>query len=175
MRARFHLLSATSAVMVAPPACATVYLTVPQAQQALFPGARLVADDRALTPDQVKAIKQRSGAPVLGRTVRSWRAPDGGRMFVDEVLGKHEFITIAVALNAAGTVRGVEVLDYRETYGGQVRDPAWLAQFVGKRDGAALALGKDVRNNSGGTLSAKHVTEGVRRLLATNSIVFAAR
>ncbi len=89
------------------------------------------------------------------------------------MVGKHEFITYAMALDASGAVKGVEILDYRESYGGQVRDAAWRSQFTGKRHGAALKLGGDVRNISGATLSSKHVTDGVRRVLATYAVVLA--
>jgi Na+-transporting NADH:ubiquinone oxidoreductase subunit NqrC len=78
-----------------------------------------------------------------------------------------------VALDPAGTVRDVEILDYREAYGGQVRDPRWRQQFIGKRAGQSLKLGSDIKNISGATLSSKHVTDGVRRLLATYQLVLA--
>lgn len=171
MRCHFVLLAA--APLAAAPAWATTYMTVDQAKAALFPGVALVRDDRDLTDAQVAAIRARAGVSVPSRTVHSWRAPDGARLIVDQVLGKHENITFALALDRGGAVRALEILDYRESYGGQVRDPAWRAQFTGKRDGAPLALGRDIRNNSGGTLSARHVTDGVRRLLATDRIVFA--
>jgi Na+-transporting NADH:ubiquinone oxidoreductase subunit NqrC len=64
-------------------------------------------------------------------------------------------------------VRDVEILEYRETYGGEVRNAAWRQQFVGKRFGSGVQLGKDIKNISGATLSSRHVTDGVRRLLAT--------
>ena len=64
-------------------------------------------------------------------------------------------------------------MQYRESYGGQVRDPRWRAQFTGKRAGQSLQLGREVKNISGATLSSKHVTDGVRRLLATYAIVLA--
>ena len=76
-----------------------------------------------------------------------------------------------VALTRDGAVRNVEILDYRETYGGEVRNPAWRQQFVGKRFGAGVELGKGIRNISGATLSSRHVTDGVRRLLATWEVV----
>ena len=86
---------------------------------------------------------------------------------VDRVIGKHEFITYALALGVDGTVRGVEILDYRETYGGEIRNANWRRQFVGKRPSAQLQLDKDIKNISGATLSSRHVTDGVRRLLVT--------
>jgi Na+-transporting NADH:ubiquinone oxidoreductase subunit NqrC len=90
--------------------------------------------------------------------------------FVDQVVGKHEFITWALGVNADGSVKGVEILDYRETYGAEVRDPKWRAQFVGKAHGADLRLNRDIRNISGATLSCRHLTDGVKRLLATYAV-----
>jgi hypothetical protein len=155
------------------PAHATTYLTVEQAQAQMFPHETLTPAFRTLTPQQVGAIRQASGESPLSRNLRAWRAGDGGWFIVDEVVGKHEFITYAVALDPSGAVRDVEILDYREAYGGQVRDQRWRRQFVGKRAGQSLQLGPDIHNISGATLSSKHVTDGVRRLLATYAVVLA--
>ena len=155
------------------PAHATVYMTVEQAQAQMFPHQALTPAFRDLTPEQVAAIRKASGESPLSKKLKAWRAADGGWFIVDEVVGKHEFITYAVSLDASGTVRDVEILDYREAYGGQVRDPRWRQQFVGKRPGQSLKLGSDIKNISGATLSSKHVTDGVRRLLATYAVVLA--
>jgi hypothetical protein len=171
MQHRFLLLAAAPVAIVSP-AWATSYLTVPQVQALLFPHQQLAEDFRTLTPDQAKAIRGKTGVNVLSKQVKLWKAPNGGALIVDEVVGKHEFITYALALDPGGAVRDVEIMEYKETYGGQVRDPAWRQQFVGKRDGAPLTLGQDIRNNSGGTLSARHITDGVKRLLATYAIVY---
>jgi Na+-translocating ferredoxin:NAD+ oxidoreductase RnfG subunit len=146
-----------AAVLVAAPAHATQYLTMEQAQRALFPEA----DAFAVVP--------------LGQApVRAWAATKAGRLLghlmVDEVVGKHELITYGVGIGTDGVVRGVEILDYRETRGGEVRDPRWRAQFVGTRQGSPLRLGEDVQNISGATLSCRHITEGVRRLLALHAV-----
>jgi len=71
-----------------------------------------------------------------------------------------------VALDLSGKVRRVDILQYRESYGGEVRDASWLAQFVGKTSGSALQVDRDIRNISGATLSSHHVTEGVKKILA---------
>lgn len=167
-----YILLAAPAVLSSP-AWATTYLTVTQAQTQMFPGQALRPQPFALSADQVAAIRKASGEAPLSRDLKAWRAPDGGWFIVDEVVGKHEFITYAVALSEAGAVRDVEILDYKETYGGQVRDPHWRAQFAGKHPGDAVKLGADIKNISGATLSSKHITDGVRRLLATYSIVLA--
>jgi len=36
----------------------------------------------------------------------------------------------------------------------------------GRSGGSALAVGQDIRNITGATLSSRHVTEGVKRMLA---------
>jgi len=158
------------AVVLAAPAYATSYLTVPEAQRLLFPGATLREDFVVLSEAQQRAIAQRSGVAVTAAEVRAWRAPDGGVFLLDEVVGKHERIGYALGLNADGSVRGIEILDYREAYGFEVRNAKWRAQFAGKTASDPVALDRDIRNISGATLSSRHVTDGVRRLLATYAI-----
>lgn len=172
MNARFLLLA--GAALAAPAAAyATTYLTVAQAQALMFPGKALQAEPRDLTDAQIAAIKHDAGEAPLSRQLKAWRAPDGGWFILDQVVGKHEFITYAVALDASGAVKDIEILDYRESYGGQVREAAWRAQFTGKQYGTPLKLGADIKNISGATLSSKHVTDGVRRILATYAVVLA--
>lgn len=153
------------------PLYATTYMTIEQAQQAMFPGEHLTPSFRMLNDAQLGAIMKAAGSAPLGRQLNAWRAQSGGWLIVDQVVGKHDYITYAVALDASGAVKSVEILDYRENYGGQVRDPRWRAQFIGRRAGQPLRLDNEVRNIAGATLSSKHVTDGVRRVLATYAIV----
>ena len=175
----FYVIPAAVALVAPAEAGATVYLTIAQAQQALFPGAQFVDHPLALSDAQRKAIARAAGAPGYDKVQRAWEVRSGNRragwFFVDRVIGKHEFITYAVGLLPDGTVRGIEILDYRETYGGEIRNPKWRQQFVGKHPGAALKLDRDIRNISGATLSSRHVTDGVRRLLATYSMLLAGQ
>lgn len=153
------------------PAYATVYLSVQQAQSLLFPGATFAPDSRTLTDEQAKAIEHLSGVTVRSRQLLMWRVSTGGWFIADEVVGKHEFIPFAVGLDERGAVKGVEILEYREAYGGQIREASWLRQFTAKGPNGKLRLDKDIRNISGATLSCKHVTDGVSRLLATYDVV----
>src|SRR5262249_4318450 len=101
---------------------------------------------------------------------RIWRAEASGRelgfFIFDRVIGKHLYIDYAVALDPGGRIRQVDILAYRESYGGEIRSPSWLAQFAGKTAGSALQAGVDIRNISGATLSCHHVTEGVKRIMS---------
>ena len=161
------------------PAQATIYFTGDAVKKALFPNATRFADRSVtLTKEQMKAIAKAAGTRVTAAKVTALDAYGAsgklGTLFIDKVYGKHEFITYAVALDAAGAVKGVEVMDYRESYGDQIRQAKWRAQFTGKRYGQPLQIDKQIKNISGATLSCVHITEGVRRLLATNALAINA-
>lgn len=156
-----------AAILIVPGAYAKQYLTIEQAQQLIFPGAVFAQPELVkITDEQRREIERRTGVSVRVPEQRVWRVPDGGFFIVDEVVGKHELITYAAGLNADGSMRQIEILDYRESYGYEVRTPAWRRQFVGKRAGDRLRLDDDIKNISGATLSCRHITDGVRRLLA---------
>jgi len=170
MKSRLLLIPAYALVASAP-VFATTYLSVEQAQALMFPGATMTLAPVTLSDEQAKAIEKASGVNVLSRELKVWKASTGGWFIADQVVGKHEFIPFALALDAQGAVKDVEILEYRETYGGQVRNEAWRAQFVGKTSASTLKLGDDVKNISGATLSSRHITDGVKRLLATYALV----
>jgi hypothetical protein len=136
-------------VSIASPAHAVQYLSVAQAQKLAFPSAT--------------HFTEAEGG-------RAWRAEAGGKLLglfvVDHVIGKHLYIDYAVALEPGGRIHRVDILAYRESYGGEVRGASWLAQFVGKTSGSALKVGSDIRNISGATLSSMHVAEGVKRIVS---------
>ncbi len=170
MKSHFAFVALPISALVAPSTFAVQYLTVAQAQQAIFPAKTFTAAPVTLTPAQRRTIEKESRVRVLHDEQKVWRVSGGGWFIVDEVVGKHEYITYAVGLTPAGAVHGIEIMDYRETYGGEVRNPKWRAQFTGKTKDAPLQLDKDIKNISGATLSSRHITEGVRRLLALYEI-----
>lgn len=172
MQARFVLVPFATLAIVAP-AHATVFMSIEQAQQEMFPGAVLTPQFRALTEDQADAIEKECGISVRSRDLKIWHASTGGWFIVDQVVGKHDYIPFALALDDAGAVKAVEILEYRESYGSQIRNAAWRSQFTGKRNGAELKLAKDIQNISGATLSSRHLTDGIKRLLATYAIAIA--
>jgi Na+-translocating ferredoxin:NAD+ oxidoreductase RnfG subunit len=155
----------------AAPVNAVQYLTIEAAQKLAFPAAtRFVEAHVVYRPADIDAIQRLSGQPVRTRGEQVWKAFTGDRFIgyfiLDYVIGKHLAIDYSVALEVDGRVRRLDVLEYRESYGGEIRSANWLAQFVGKRSGSTLEVNKDIRNISGATLSSRHITEGVRRVLA---------
>ena len=155
---------------VAPQCLAAKYLSVDEARALIFPSAdEYVVKPVQLTPEQMIEIDKLSG--VKGRNAKPpvWKAMARGEMIgwflVDQVIGKHELITYALGINPDGSVRQIQVIEYLEVYGSQVRYSSWLDQFVGKTVKSSLELDDDIGNISGATLSSRHMTDGIRRLL----------
>ena len=158
-------------VSIAVPAHSTQYLSLEQAEKLAFPSAtRFVEAHVIFQPGDVAAIERRSGEKVRTRGQQVWRAFIEDRFvgffIIDYVIGKHLVIDYAVALEPDGRVRRVEIMEYRESYGGEINSRSWLEQFVGKTSHDPLTVDRDIRNISGATLSSHHVTEGIRRVLA---------
>lgn len=155
---------------------ATVYFSADAVKRALFPNAaRFVERSVTLSKEQKAAIARASRTRGFADQVIAFEAQGAsgrlGTLYIDRVYGKHEFITYAVALDAGGAVQGIEIMDFRESYGDQVRLPRWRAQFNGKRAGQPLEIDRQIHNISGATLSCVHITEGVRRVLATHALL----
>ncbi len=140
------------------------YLTIEQAKAILYPEQALTAVPLTLTEEQVDFIEDASSIRVRNDKLNLWRTAEGDWFIVDQVIGKHENIDIAVAIDHQGKVRGIEVLTYRESYGDQIMHPKWRAQFHGKDSSEFLKLDKQIKNISGATLSCRHVTDGINRL-----------
>jgi Na+-translocating ferredoxin:NAD+ oxidoreductase RnfG subunit len=162
MDVRWLIPLGVGAASVANVAHATQYLTVEQAQRSAFPEA----DSFAAVVPRIDTAK--FGAPA-GWSPHVWRVRAGARdlgwFFADTVIGKSELITYALAVDVHGAVTSLEVLDYRESHGAEVRLAPWRKQFVGKTVRDPVALNQDIKNISGATLSCRHVAEGVQRLL----------
>jgi Na+-translocating ferredoxin:NAD+ oxidoreductase RnfG subunit len=141
------------------------YLTMNEVKQVMF-GGEILHPVILKIPELVhEKMRKESGVrhPFLGN--RIWKTTQGAWLIVDEVVGKHEMITYALGVLPDGTIKGVEILQYNESYGGQIREKKWLQQFEGKSSASQLRLNQDIVNMTGATLSSKHVTDGVRRLM----------
>jgi len=158
------------------PTYAMDYLTVPQAQVQLFPTADKFVDHQLLLSDaQRDQIKKRAKVRQRNSSQSVWRAEQGGQLIgwfiVDDVIGKHEFITYATAITPQGEVLGIEIMSYRETHGDEVREQDWRDNFHGKTLTDHLKLGDDIPNISGATLSCRNLLDGVKRLLVIHELM----
>lgn len=158
-------------------AFAVDYLTPDKAQTLLLPNATIfVQKGYKLSADQLAAVTKIGR--VSSRSVE-WKVTIGldaqnnvvGAVVIDNVIGKYEMITYAAAVDTAGVIKGIEILSYRESHGGEIRLPSWRKQFVGKTTKESIQVGDDIALISGATLSSVHVTDGVRRISAVLEVL----
>ena len=171
--------AALAAFVVAAPARAAQYATVEEAAKRSFPDATSFKETTLqLSADEARAVANATGLAPRAAPLRAMVALGGDRplgvVVIDAVIGKFEMIDFAVGIAADGKIRNVEILTYRESHGYEVRLPAWRKQFVGKGKADKLRVDDDINNISGATMSATHVTDGVRRIVATVDMLKAA-
>lgn len=95
--------------------------------------------------------------------------------FIDEVKGKTQLITYLLLLNGRGEVVDVDVLVYRESYGGEIDYPVFRKQFAGKSGTEPPVWNRNIRNISGATISCRSITAGVARLLKFNQLLLTTK
>jgi hypothetical protein len=162
------LLAALSPVAIV---VAADYLSLDAAQRAVYPDADAFQEVVVRqTPEQINALLALAGPQPSHGTIRIFKATRNGtalgHVFVDEVIGRENLITYAIGIDADGALRNLEIMSYRESHGGEVRNPGWRAQFDHRDSLDQLRFRTDIKNISGATLSSEHVTQGVRWLLA---------
>ncbi|MDN4504420.1 FMN-binding protein [Alteromonadaceae bacterium BrNp21-10] len=160
------------------PAYAVDYFTIAEAQKMLFPSAQqFLVNDIEFSDDDKDKIKDLAGVRQRHDKQPVWKAQANGEQIgwfiVDDVVGKHEYITYGLAIDMQGKVIGLEIMSYRETHGSEVRRQNWRDQFVGKQVNEEFALDEDIQNISGATLSCRNLTDGVKRLLVIHQMALA--
>jgi Na+-translocating ferredoxin:NAD+ oxidoreductase RnfG subunit len=125
--------------------------------------AALAIDDSVLAE-----VRRRCGAKY-GHEIGIHIARDHGKIVgygvVDDARGKEQPITYLLCVNPDCSVKDLEVLYYREAYGGEVQSETWLRQFIGKSPADQLHVGNDIMNISGATISTNAVTWGAKKVL----------
>jgi hypothetical protein len=162
---------ALAGMLPAAPVIAADYLTLEAAQHAVFP----LADQFSpcvvtLTDEQRRSIAALAGPQPMRGMLQVWAAQRAGTaagyFFIDEVIGRQSLITYAVGIDRAGVLTHIEILAYRESHGGEIRNRNWRAQFEHRAGLEQLKFRTDIKNIAGATLSSEHVTQGVRWLVA---------
>lgn len=145
--------------------CAKQYLNIEELKHIMFSGEVFSLVPLDVPSEILEKMRKESGVRHAFTEKKIWKSTQGSWLITDEVVGKHEMISYAVGINAMGKIQGVEILAYNESYGEQVREKAWLKQFEGRDAYDPLRLNKEIKNITGATLSSKHVTQGVKRLM----------
>ena len=154
---------------------AKIYVSADLAQKILFPNQQLTKAPVIITDDLQERMRVASSIRHPFRGDRIWKALDGGWLIIDEVVGKHEMITYAVGIAPNGSILGIEILEYVESYGYEVAEVQWRKQFAGKTVKDPIKLNQDIQNIGGATLSCKHLTDGVKRVLVLYDLALKAK
>jgi len=145
-----------------------------------FPGCSFERQPRTLTREQMKQVKKLAGTTPTSPLIFTYRAlradptaaskQQVGTVYFDAHKVRTLPEVLLVAVNQDGTVRRVEVADFKEPQEYEA-DPKWLAQFDKKALSPELQLKRDVRNLVGCTLSARAATDAVRRVLVIDRLL----
>lgn len=88
-----------------------------------------------------------------------------GYAFIGTAPSKTDTFEYLVVFDPSLIVKKVNVLVYREDYGGEIGSNRWLKQFVGKARSTELTVGKNIAAISGATISVYSMTNAVNHLL----------
>lgn len=95
-----------------------------------------------------------------------------GYAILDNTYGKSLPITFLVIFSPGGEIRRMDIIRYREPYGGAIASRRWLDQFIGKSSDDEFRVDKEVDSLSGATISVNSITRGVHKLvLVINQII----
>ena len=127
------------------------------------PPAKVTASVRRIFGAEATTSPLAAGTDTVLRVARADTLL--GFALVRAVKGKDQPITFLVAIDTADRLKDIDILVYREPYGGEVAYEAWRRQFRGKSAQDTLEVGRQIRSISGATISVNAVTLGVRRAL----------
>ena len=88
-----------------------------------------------------------------------------GFAFIGTAPSKTDTFEYLVVFDKSFIIKKVNVLVYREDYGGEIGSNRWLKQFVGMARSSELTVGKNIAAISGATISVYSMTNAVNQLL----------
>jgi Na+-translocating ferredoxin:NAD+ oxidoreductase RnfG subunit len=128
-------------------------------------------------PDDLKSQTEKQVQQKFFKDyVYLWKICQGdsiaGYAILDNTYGKSLPITFLVIFSPTGEIRKVEIIRYREPYGGAVGSRRWLDQFIGKSSENDFKVDRDIDTISGATISVNSVTRAVQKLaLIVNQLI----
>ena len=129
----------------------------------------------SFSPDEKVKLSEQLKSKRVNDTATVYICEAHGKVisygFVDDVKGKDRMITYLVAVNPNGSVKDIDVLVYRESYGGEIAYDSFRKQFREKTVSDKLQSGRDIKNISGATISVHAITNGVKKILSMFEII----
>jgi len=156
-----------------------VFLTPTEAIREIFEGMATVDTIQTeLSTEEIERISTEIGqfsadSSLVVLVPRGENGDTLGYAVIDEEIGKYRPITFMVGTHPDLSIRGVEILVYRESRGGEVRRQRFLRQYRGKKTENPIQLNRDILNIAGATLSVRALNHGIKRVLASLTMVAA--
>ncbi len=142
-------------IATAPSAFAESYMSQDQFLQSAFGGKPYTGNKLWLTPESKAVAREILKHDYNALRVRYWESNGTTAWILDEV-GKKQPITIGVVVDNA-KIKQVNILEFRESRGWEVRYPFFTDQFQGVYLNKQQALSENIDGVSGATLSVRAV------------------
>lgn len=157
----------------AAPLSAGALLTREEALKLAYPGATVTAERVFLTDEQRKRASEAGAAVTSNLVARYIAKQDGrivGRAYVDTHMVRTKKETLLISLDGSGQVKRVDTTAFLEPIEYQAPQP-FLNQYNGRTLTEDLRLQRAIRPIAGATLTARAVTDAVRRVLAIDAVL----
>lgn len=168
------LLGGVGALLACASLLAAPLLTREEALALAYPAATFSAERLFLTADQQKRAAAAAGVPIasalVGRYIAKTAGKVVGRAYVDTHTVRTKKETLLISLDAAGSVKRVDITAFLEPPDYQAPQ-VFLNQYSGRALTDDLRLQRAIRPVAGATLTANAVTDAVRRVLAIDAVV----
>jgi Na+-translocating ferredoxin:NAD+ oxidoreductase RnfG subunit len=156
-----------------------VYHSRDAALKLAFPDAdRTEARDFFLTAVQRERIEAAAKSRIESDLLTVYVGHRGGEVVGFAILDTHVVRTLPetfmIVLAPDGTIRATHVLAFYEPTD-YLPSERWLAQFTGKSEADDLRLGRGIDGITGSTLSARAVSDAIRRALALHAVLLEGR
>ena len=158
-------------------ASAKIFYSKESALKLAFPTATKVSRKHVfLTPEQVEAIRQKSGYAPKSKVVTAYVGYQGstllGHAFIDTHTVRTMPETFMTVVGPTGKLIAVHILAFHEPQEYMPPD-GWLKQFHDRELSNGLQLRNDIAGIAGSTLSATAITKATRQLLVLHQTAFA--
>ena len=140
----------------------------------VFQGADKIVKKRIrLSTAQRAAIGKLTTQVIRDKAMTFYIGKKGGQAMgyavAERVTNRSWTISYVVVMNADGSIKNVEVLNYEGARNWGVQYESWLKQFFGKKADSDF---QSVSGITGATVSVRTVTAGVRKVVSAYQVIF---
>lgn len=83
---------------------------------------------------------------------------------VSRAKSRVDYFDYMIVFNLDLSIKNIQILAYREEYGGEIGSKRWLKQFEGKKSADEMKFGDDIQGISGATISATSITVNIQEI-----------